>query len=98
VHIGLKAKSHAVQVKNQMKTAAIFNVECNDPELSVYPKSGKIPADALFAFTIDFISDVEKEFESEILVNIRGGKQLRLPICARVIRPDVYIEERIIDF
>jgi len=40
----------------------------------------------------------EMEFESEIIVNIRGGKQLRLPICARVIQPEVYIEERIIDF
>lgn len=98
VHIGLKAKSHAVHVKNQMRTAAIFHVECNDEELSVWPLKGKIQPDQRFAFTVDFISPVEKDFESEILVNVRGGKQLRLPIRARVIRPDVYIEEKIIDF
>lgn len=38
VHIGLKAKSYAVHVKNQMKSAAIFHVECEDSELKIYPK------------------------------------------------------------
>lgn len=32
------------------------------------------------------------------MVNIRGGKQLRLPVRASVIRPDVYIQEKNIDF
>jgi hypothetical protein len=59
VHIGLKAKSHAVHVKNQMKTAAIFHVVCNDEELTVYPKSGKIQGDNRQAFTMDFKSDRE---------------------------------------
>ena len=81
-----------------MRTAAIFHVECNDEELTVYPMRGKIPADSKFAFTVDFNSAVEKDFSTEILVNVRGGKQLRLPVRARVIRPDIYIEERSIDF
>jgi hypothetical protein len=98
VHIGLKAKDHAVHIKNQMRTAAIFHVEAPHSELTVYPMKGKIPADQKFAFTIGFQSNVELDFQSEIVVNIRGGKQLRLPVRASVIRPDVYIQEKNIDF
>jgi hypothetical protein len=45
VHIGLKAKDHAIHIKNQMRSSAIFHVEAPHSELTVYPMKGKIPAD-----------------------------------------------------
>jgi hypothetical protein len=58
-----------------MRTSAIFHVECDAPELTIYPMKGKIPADAKFAFTVGFMSTEQiLKFEAEIVVNIRGGK------------------------
>lgn len=55
-------------------------------------------ADQKQSFTISFLSNVEKEFNSEITVHIRGGKPLKIPVRANAIVPDVKIEEEIFDF
>lgn len=55
-------------------------------------------ADQKQPFTISFLSTVEKEFNSEITVHIRGGKSLKIPVRANSIIPDVKIEETILDY
>ena len=65
-----------------MRNIAIFHIECPYEELSITPKKGRITADQKMMFTASFISNVEKNFQAEIVVNIRGGKTLRLPIRA----------------
>lgn len=40
----------------------------------------------------------EKEYSTEIVVNVRGGKQLRIPVGAKTVVPDLFIEEPVIDF
>lgn len=44
------------------------------------------------------MSNVEKEFNSEITVHIRGAKPLKIPVRANAIVPDVKIEEDIFDY
>ena len=49
-------------------------------------------------FTVGFISHVEKDFSAEIIVNIRGGKPLRMPVRAVAKIPEIQIEEIELDF
>jgi hypothetical protein len=47
---------------------------------------------------VSFISNQVKSLKSEIVVNIRGGKPLRIPVLVNSIVPEIYIEEKAIDF
>ena len=97
-HVGIRTKDQTITIKNQMRTSAVFHVENDDEEIVIQPRKGRIPGDSKCIFTVNFFSAVPKTFESEVVVNIRGGKQLRLPIRAQAIVPNIYIEERAIDF
>jgi len=81
-----------------MRSTAIFHVECNSPEINIHPRKGKIAPDQKMMFTVGFVSHVEADFFAEIVVHIRGGKALRLPVraCAKV--PQIEIEEAELDF
>ena len=81
-----------------MKTTAVYQVHCDDEELTIFPKKGKILGDQKSHFTISFFSAEPKEFNTEIVVNIRGGKQLRLPVRAVSIVPELEILEAGADF
>ena len=59
---------------------------------------GKIQGDSKCTFKVSFKSDVVKEVRTEIVVNIRGGKPLRIPVIINSIVPDIYIEEKNVDF
>ena len=76
-----------------MRSTAIFHVECRSEELSITPTKGKIGADQKIPFTVGFISHVEKDFYAEIIVAIRGGKTLKMPVRAVSKIPDVEIAE-----
>ncbi len=45
-----------------------------------------------------FFSKEEQEIKGEIVVNIRGGKTLRLPFCVITILPEIVVEEDKFDF
>ena len=49
-------------------------------------------------FNCTFLSNVEKDFQSEITVHIRGVKPLKIPVRANAIIPDVKIEEEDFNF
>ena len=57
-----------------MKTQAIFHVINDDDELTIHPREGKIQGEQRTTLTVSFLSNREKEFDSQIMVNIRGGK------------------------
>jgi hypothetical protein len=40
-------------------------------------------------FTVGFISHVERDFIAEIVVNIRGGKPLKMPVKAFAKIPEI---------
>lgn len=44
------------------------------------------------------MSNQVKSLKTEIVVNIRGGKPLRIPVIVNSIVPEIYIEEKTIDF
>lgn len=73
-------------------------MSCSDKELQIFPLKGKIQGDSKFAFKVNFFSNQVKQIKSEIVVNVRGGKPLRMPVVINSIVPEIYIEEKAIDF
>jgi hypothetical protein len=76
----------------------VFHVQCDSEEITINPMRGKINGEGKQIFNVSFLSNIEKEFSSEITVHIRGGKPLKLPIRANAIIPDVKIEEEVFDY
>lgn len=97
-HVGIRTKDQTITLKNLMRTPAVFHIENNDDEIVIQHKKGRIMGDSKFITTVSFYSSTPKNYESEIIVNVRGGKQLRLPVRANAIIPDIFIEEKTVDF
>jgi hypothetical protein len=57
VHVGLQAKDRTIHIKNQLRTPAIFHVQCAEKELQIFPMKGKIQGDSKFAFKVSFVSN-----------------------------------------
>jgi hypothetical protein len=49
-------------------------------------------------FSVDFESKVPLDFAQDIIIHIRGGKPLRLPIRALVKEPELQIEQQELNF
>jgi hypothetical protein len=98
IPVGLPAHDQILHIRNQMRSTAIFHVECHSEELSITPTKGKIGPDQKIPFTVGFISHVEKDFYAEIIVHIRGGKTMKMPVRAVSKIPDVEIAEQELDF
>ena len=62
IPVGLPALERPLHIKNQMRSTAIFHVECHSEELTISPTKGKIGADQKVVFTVGFISHVERDF------------------------------------
>ena len=98
IPVGLKAQEQTLHLRNLLRNTAIFHVECNSEELTIFPIKGRISADQKQIFTVGFISNVEKDFAAEITVHIRGGKPLKMPVraCAKI--PQIEIEQAALDY
>lgn len=98
VHVGIAAKDRTIQIKNQLRSPAIFHVQQPEKGLSIHPMQGKITGDQRYAFKVSFESAVPRDFKTDVVVNIRGGKPLRIPVTANAIVPEVFIDEKMLDF
>lgn len=97
VAVGLKQEK-SVTLKNHLPTVAIFHIKNFPDQLKVTPMKGKISGDGKTNIKVEFISSEPLTLNSEIEVQIRGGKSLILPIKAQAIVPNVYVQEHEIDF
>ena len=89
----------AVYLKNKHKTTAVFKVNPRlPPGITVTPLIGRIPPDSHAELRVAVFSNEERTISDDIVVNIRGGKQARLPVKAKVIIPQVKILEEEFDF
>ena len=92
IPVGLPAKNQMFHIKNHYRAQAIFHVENPYEELSVFPMQGKIGGESKLMFTVGFKSDLETDFNAEIIVHIRGGKPMRIPVHALARIPELFIE------
>jgi hypothetical protein len=92
IPVGIPAKGATVQVRNHLTSTAIFHIENPHDEVKVRPMQGKILPEAKLMFSVDFESKREADFQSEIIIHIRGGKPLRLPIKAIVKVPELQLD------
>lgn len=98
IAVGQPAPAQTVSVRNQLRSTAIFHVENHYEELSIHPLHGKIAPESKYMFTVGFQSAVAADFSAEVVVHIRGGKPLRLPVRAVARIPEIQIEQDILDF
>ena len=89
----------AVYLKNKHKTTAVFKVSPSLPAgITVHPMIGRIPPDSNTELVVTIQSNDERVISDDLVVSIRGGKQVKLPLRAKVIIPHVRIMEDDFDF
>ena len=67
--------------------------------VEIKPLKGKISPEEQFKFEASFCSKIEQEIKGkEILINLRGGKPVRILMNANTIIPNVRIKEEGFDF
>ena len=67
-------------------------------DLNISPTMGRIPPDSKQSISCSFMSNIEKQFQTEIEVQIRGGNAIKIPIKAHAVIPQVKMVEEIFDF
>lgn len=85
--------------RNHYRTNAVFYASIDPPSLAnsvglkVSPAVGSIPFDDSVDLTLSLLAHrpVTVETSACVLIQIRGGKLLRIPILASVIVPDVHV-------
>ena len=88
-----------ITIKNTYKSQAVFHISNKlPPNCILTPMKGKIGPDQAQDINITFITHEEILIKSDIVINIRGGKPLRLPFTANVSIPKISIKEDEFDF
>jgi hypothetical protein len=66
--------------------------------VEVVPMKGKIFPEDWKELQVKFQSKEEVSIKGEIVINIRGGRILKIPFTGKTIIPDVFIVEEEFDF
>jgi hypothetical protein len=85
-------------ISTNSRTAAVFHIKSEIPDLTITPEVGKIHNDAKQNLKCVFCSEDEVSLNQEIEISIRGGKPMQIPVTANAIIPNVYIDREEIDF
>lgn len=88
------------EIKNNHRLAAVFCIdETKLPEgVEISEMKGRIGSDDTKTLNLKFCSKKESQIKGEIVINIRGGKTLKLPFSVTTIIPDIQIIEDKFDF
>ncbi|CAD8050766.1 unnamed protein product [Paramecium sonneborni] len=93
-------KSLPFQVKNTSRNNAIFKIltEYLPIGCNVIPASGKILPEENKEFTVKLNCDKPININTSILLMLRSGRVLRIPLTAQCIVPNVIITQQLFDF
>lgn len=97
VQAGVTAK-HTISIRNAGSTATVYAVEHKDESLTITPDMCRISSGATQEVEIGLTCEQVGRFNSQIRLSVRGGKELRLPVNADVVVPDVSMEPAHLDF
>ena len=98
VPVGIRTREEVLHMKNLLRTPAVFHINDASEDLQISPMMGRIPPDSKQSISCSFLSNIEKQFNTEIEVQIRGGNAIKVPIKAHAVVPQVKIVEEIFDF
>lgn len=87
-------------MKNTSRNNAIYKIlaEYLPTGCTVTPASGKIAPEENKEFTVKLLSDSPKSITTNILLMLRSGRVLRIPLTASCIVPNVLITQQVFDF
>lgn len=66
--------------------------------VKVEPQAGRIPADGVMEVGVRFYGQREMDLKAKIVVNVRAGASIHLPVFAKVIIPNLVIMEPAFNF
>ena len=94
VSLGVRQRC-TVALRNVGNKDTIFNVEDSliNEMIEVTPRRGEIATGTTQTLTLSLDPRTVGALETKLVVNIRGGKQLSLPVRARIIVPDICLKE-----
>ena len=98
VPVGIRTQEEFLQIKNLLKTPSVFHIKEVSEDLTISPMMGRIIGDSKQSISCSFLSNIEKQFQTEIEVQIRGGNPIKIPIKAHAVVPQVKIVEEVFDF
>ena len=98
VPVGIRTKEEVLHIKNVLRAPAVFHIKEVSEDLHISPMMGRIPPDSKQAISCSYLSSIEKQFNTEIEVFIRGGNPIKVPIKAHAVVPQVKIIEEVFDF
>jgi len=88
-----------ITIKNLQKQAAIFNVSHKlPPYTEVLPMKGKMLPDQTLILKVQFHSKVASQINSDIIIQLRGGKETKIAFSVTTIIPKIQIHESVFDF
>lgn len=89
-----------VYLKNVCRNSVVFQI--NQEKLAHYlditPMKDKLLPDETKALKVSFLSKSELQLETEICINLRGGRSLSIPFKVETIIPKIIIKESLYDF
>ena len=89
VPIGIRTKEEFLHIKNTLRTPAVYHFKDIHEDLQINPMMSKIPLDSKQSILCSFLSNIEKQFSTEIEVQIRGGNSIKIPIKAYSVVPQI---------
>ena len=87
-----------VHIKNNGHIQSIFRIIRLPSNLSVHPLFGKIDIGTSIPLSITYLSCKPAIFNENIIIEIRGGKTLKLNVMAQTILPQIKIKQNEFDF
>lgn len=97
VAVGMRADQVA-HIKNVGSNNCFYAIERPMEGLTVTPSEGCIPPNGRHELVISLSPTSVIQYETNIIISVRGGKPHKLPISAQVEMPKVEIETPLVEF
>eukprot|EP01084_Bolivina_argentea_P200429 342747_1 len=87
-----------IHIKNTGHIQSIFRIIRCPSNLSIHPLYGKVDIGTSIPLSITYLSLISQSFDENIIIEIRGGKTLKLSVFAQSIIPQINIQQNEFDF
>ena len=98
ISVGIKVEKQ-IWIKNTGRHMAVYHLKKYPEQLEISPLADKLSADQKNCIRVVLTAKEETEIDDTIKIRIRGGGEpMIIPVQAKVIIPDVYIQEDSVEF
>eukprot|EP01084_Bolivina_argentea_P167024 289946_1 len=87
-----------VHIKNTGQIQSIFRIIHCPSNLSIHPLYGKVDIGTSFSLSVTYLSLTPQTFNENIMIEVRGGKTLKLNVIAQTVIPLLDVTQTEFDF